>query len=73
MNPIQRFAKSVRRYSMLNTLIVGVSLVLIWRGIWGLIDYYFPNHDPVVYIICILVGIIFIYVDDLKIDEIREK
>ena len=57
--------------SNLNTFLVVVAIVLIWRGVWWLVDIYVLPHRPVLsLIIGLFVGIIILYLDDKKIKEL---
>lgn len=47
-----------------------VGIIMLWRGIWGLVDLYlFPDSQLVSHIISILLGATLIYVDG---DGIRD-
>ena len=54
------------------SFIVGVSLIMFWRGIWGLLDLYFlPNYEVWSYLIAGLVGLLLLYVNDFRLKEIE--
>lgn len=71
MKAIQLFVKRIKKNSFLNTLFVGLSLVFIWRGTWGILDLILPIGDLWGYILCIVIGIVLLLLDDFSIDEIR--
>lgn len=43
-------------------LLIGTSMIMLWRGIWGLLDFYlFPDNRPVSYMTSITIGLIILY------------
>ncbi|MFA6549804.1 MAG: hypothetical protein WCT36_00400 [Candidatus Gracilibacteria bacterium] len=51
--------------SFLRNLTVAIGAVFMWRGIWVLADaYLFPGNPFVSSIICIVIGIFFLYLPD---------
>ena len=39
-------------------ILVGIAVVLFWRGIWGLLDLYlFPGHDSLSFIASVVLGL----------------
>jgi protein-S-isoprenylcysteine O-methyltransferase Ste14 len=57
---------------LLSVLIEVGGVILVWRGIWGILDLYlFPNNPLLSYLICIVIGFIFIWFDDYKLDELK--
>ena len=57
-----------------GSLYVAFGLVLIWRGVWVIldrIDHYFFGQDTVgLAILGIIVGLVLLYLHDHKIDEL---
>ena len=38
-------------------VLIGTSMIMLWRGIWGLIDtYLFPSNRPVSYALSVIIG-----------------
>ncbi len=57
--------------SNIQILIIAIAIVMIRRGVrWILDKVLFPNNEILSYIIGALIGIIIIYIDDNKIDEL---
>jgi len=56
---IDRFVwKSKREIKLFDSLLIDLSAIMIWRGVWGLMDIYlFPNHAELSFISSILFGI----------------
>lgn len=55
----------------MHTLITAIGIVMIWRGVrWILDKFLFPNHELVSYIVGAIIGMIIIYIDDKRVDEL---
>lgn len=62
------------RNTNLNILIECIAIIMIWRGIWNLLDtYIFPNHPLISNLICIGIGILILLMDDGKLWELQEE
>jgi hypothetical protein len=49
-----------------------MALIFFWRGIWILTEMYlFPNNHTLSAIICIVVGLFILYIDDRKFKELN--
>ena len=58
--------------SNLKTLLICIGVVMVWRGVWNLCDsYLFPDNPILSDVISIVVGILILYLDDKKIDELH--
>jgi hypothetical protein len=56
------------------TLITAVGVVMVWRGIWGLMDIYlFPGQPTLSYGLSIVIGLVILYIDDKAFDELRHR
>ena len=59
------------RRRVIKVLASFVALILLWRGIWGLLDgYLLPDNPMISYLICVLLGIFLVVVDG-DIDELE--
>lgn len=57
-----------------HTLVIAAGIVMVWRGIWGLMDVYlFPGNPTLSYALSIAIGLVILYVDDMAIDELKHK
>ena len=66
---IQKFLKPRKN---LRLILDAVGLILIWRGIWGILDmFFFPNNPLVSYIGSIIFGFIFLVIDGNGLDELK--
>ena len=54
----ERFVKRKKRSPIVETLLLDLSAVFVWRGTWGLMDkYLFPTHPDLSFVFSILLGI----------------
>lgn len=55
---------------------IAIGLVLIWRGIWYLLDavdlYFFNNHHPVTALGGIAIGLLILYLPDHDLKELQK-
>jgi hypothetical protein len=69
---IKQVKKYLGRKKYAGILIEIIGVILIWRGVWGVLDIYlFPNNPLVNYLVCIIIGFILIWFDDKKLDELK--
>jgi len=51
----------------------GTAIIVFWRGVWGLLDLYlFPDQPLLSYIICIIIGLAIVFINDSSISELHE-
>jgi len=54
-----------------RTLVIALVVIFIWRGIWNLLDdYLLPDYPFVSNIICIVIGLMLLYLPDGDIEEL---
>lgn len=59
------------RRGFLLTIMIITGIILVWRGLWNLIDMYaFPNHPILSNVIGILVGLILLYLPDENLEKL---
>lgn len=47
---------------LLYALLIGTSLIMLWRGIWGLLDIYLlPHNKTASYTISVVVGLLILF------------
>lgn len=69
---IKQVIKYIKNKKYTAVLIEIIGVILIWRGIWGILDIYlFPNNPLISYLICIILGFALIWFDDKKLDELK--
>ena len=50
-----------------------MSLVMIWRGIWHLLDHYLlPNHYVRNALIPLVIGLMYLFIDDANLKELTK-
>jgi len=60
-----------RKHRVISELILGISLILVWRGIWELSDLYlFPDNRFLSAISSIVIGIFILYFRDFDLKEL---
>ncbi|MDA1209178.1 MAG: hypothetical protein O2904_04080 [bacterium] len=58
--------------TFVQTLVVVIAVVFVWRGIWNLIDIYlFPGNPLLSNVVSILLGIFLLYLPNGNISELR--
>ncbi len=56
-----------------NTIVIVVGIIMLWRGVWGLLDQYlFPGSPTLSSIVSILLGVLVLYLDDFKMDNLKK-
>lgn len=66
---IQKFLKPRKN---LRLILDAIGLILIWRGIWGILDlFFFPNNPIISYLGSIIFGFIFLVIDENGLDELK--
>ncbi len=49
-------------HQIIFAIIIGVSLICFWRGVWGLLDMYLlPNNEELSYWASLAVGLFILY------------
>ena len=55
-----------------NAVVILIGLVMIWRGIWSLLDtYLFPSSPLLSYLVSIGLGAAVLYLDDFNVNSLR--
>ena len=69
---MKRFRKDYN--SNRNIFVVCIAIVMIWKWIWDLLEIYiFPGYPLLSNLLCIIVGIIVLLMDDGKLWELQEE
>ena len=56
----------------LNAVIVVMAIIMLWRGIWGLLDLYlFPANPVLSYLTCLGLGALVLYLDDFSLKDLK--
>jgi len=52
-------------------VMVVVAVIMVWRGIWNILDMYFFPNDPILSnLLSILIGLIIMYLPDADIKDL---
>ena len=72
-NHKHRLKLSLRMHdSFAHTLIVVFGVVLVWRGLWNLIDIYiFPGNPVFSSVVTVVLGVFLLYLPDGSLDDLR--
>lgn len=55
-----------------NVIVIIFAIIMLWRGVWGLLDtYFFPGSPTFSFFACIALGAVILYLDDFKIDNLK--
>lgn len=67
-----KFAQWKTEHPNANALIILVGIVMIWRGIWNLLDrYLFPNAPFLSCALSIALGAVLLYLDDFSVKNLK--
>ena len=56
----------------LRSIIIGASIIMFWRGLWGLMDLYiFPENEILSYVIPAIIGLLILFLNDFRLTEIE--
>jgi len=68
---LKAFKKLETTHQKLFALIIGVAVIMFWRGIWGLLDVYlFPNDPALRFLISAIIGLTVLAACDVVIKEL---
>lgn len=60
------------RYPIGNAIAIIIAIVMLWRGVWGLLDtYFFPGSPTLSHFSCALLGVLVLYLDGFHIDNLK--
>lgn len=55
-----------------NAVIVVCAIIMLWRGVWGLLDHYlFPGSPTFSYLLSIALGALVLYLDDFSLKDLK--
>lgn len=69
---LKRYRKFKKKHKTAHIILVAIALVMLWRGIWGLLDIFLvPNNALLSYVLSILIAFIILYFDDFHLKELE--
>jgi hypothetical protein len=55
-----------------NAIVVVFAIIMLWRGVWGLLDeYLFPGSPTFSYLLSIALGALVLYLDDFSLKDLK--
>lgn len=67
------FAKIKKTHPNYYSLIIGASLIMFWRGLWGLMDLYlFPSNFFLSHFTAVVLGLFLLWINDFRLKEIEK-
>lgn len=56
-----------------NAAIIVFAIIMVWRGVWGLLDLYlFPGSPLLSYLLSIGFGFVILYLDGFSLDNLKK-
>jgi len=66
------FRKIKNQHPNWYSIIIGLAIVMFWRGLWGIMDLYlFPGNELLSYIVSGALGLFLLYINDFRLSEIE--
>ncbi len=57
----------------LNSIVIVLGIIMLWRGVWGLLDVFlFPGMPTLSYLVSIALGVLVLYLDDFNLDDLKK-
>jgi len=73
----QEVKKRFTKKSLLNDLrifLIAIAIIMIWRGVWNLIDHYFlPNYWVLSSVLSIIIWIAILILNDNSLEKLGEE
>ena len=64
-------SKFKNRHTNIYFFIIGIALIMVWRGIWGVLDLYlFPDNALLSYLVSAGLGLGILYFNDFSLSEL---
>jgi len=61
-----------KRHPHIHVLATVILVIMVWRGVWGLLDtYLFPGDALMSDIASVIIGVLLLYLNDFSLDELR--
>lgn len=68
----QQNAHLQHRRTTFNSIIIVVAIIMLWRGVWGLLDLYlFPGIPTLSYVVSIAISLLVLYLNDFHLDNLK--
>lgn len=51
------------KHGNIQTMLIGLTIVMFWRGAWGLMDLYlFPDNQELSFITSLIIGLLLLFI-----------
>ena len=68
----KQYKKFKKKHKVIHLLIVSTAIVMLWRGIWGLLDLYlFADNQTISYFVSVMVAFAILYLDNFHLKDIE--
>ena len=68
----QKVAEFKQRHPNANAVVIVLGIIMLWRGVWGLLDtYLFPGQQVLSYLVSIVLGVLILYLDDFSVENLK--
>lgn len=68
----QRLAEFKQQHPNANAVVIVLGIIMLWRGVWGLLDtYLFPGVPVLSSLVSIGLGVLILYLDDFSLDHLK--
>jgi hypothetical protein len=59
-------------YPTANVILIFIAIIMLWRGVWGLLDQFlFPGLPVLSHLICLAIGVLILYLDGFSIENLK--
>jgi hypothetical protein len=56
----------------IKILLLTIAVIMIWKGIWDILDTYFPTDSILASIVSILIGVLILFLNDNDLSQLAE-
>ena len=61
-----------KRYPTANVIIIIIAIIMLWRGVWGILDQFlFPGMPVLSNLLCLALGVLILYLDGFSIENLK--
>jgi hypothetical protein len=61
-----------RRHPNANAVVIVLGIIMLWRGVWGLLDtYLLPGSPTLSYLLSIVLGVLILYLDGFSVENLK--
>jgi len=59
-------------YPTANVIVIIVAIIMLWRGVWGLLDQFlFPGMPVLSHLTCLALGVLILYLDGFSVENLK--